>query len=145
MAIKARLFSHLLHGDDEDAIRVYLWHIVTRRQANLSVGVGMDANKATDAEYVPQAAALLASMVEKGFDPAFPIPIDPNGELLGGAHRVACALALGVEEVPVERKAQMVWAPAWGEQWFTAHGCLAEDLERIRRDWTALTIVAASS
>ena len=98
----------------------------------------MDANKASDTQYVPAAEALLVSMATHGFDPAFAVPVDPHGELLGGAHRLACALALGVSDIPVERRAQHVWAPPWGEQWFVSNGMAGEELERVGRDWEAL-------
>ena len=64
-----------------------------------------------------------------------------DGELLDGSHRVACALALGLPEVPVKREARYVWAPPWGERWFIDHGMGEEDLERVRRDVRALADV----
>ena len=137
--MKWRLFeSFRLGSSDPDVERLYLWHIAARRNANRSVGVGMDANKASDAAYIPAAKALYQSMVAKGFDPAFPVPVDPNGELLGGAHRVACALALKIESIVVEHQERLVWAPAWGEQWFAQHGLSGEDLERLRSDFEFL-------
>jgi hypothetical protein len=139
LAIKWRMFQHLLTGDDPDAIRIYRWSIATRKASNARLGLGMDGKADTDA-YIETAAALCASMALRGFIdiPEWRIPVDPNGELLGGAHRVACALALGIEEVPVVRMPQTVWAPPWGEAWFIENGMDEEDLERLRQDWAAL-------
>jgi hypothetical protein len=95
----------------------------------------MDGKPNTD-HYIETAGALCASMALRGFVdiPEWRIPVDPNGELLGGAHRVACALALEIKEVPVVRMTQLCWAPPWGEQWFRDQGMEPEDLDRLRRD-----------
>jgi hypothetical protein len=100
----------------------------------------MDSKRDTD-HYIETAAALCASMAYRGFVgiPEWRIPVDPNGELLGGAHRVACALALEIEEVPVVRMPTPAWAPPWGEQWFIENGMDEEDLERLRQDWSSLS------
>lgn len=74
-------------------------------------------------------------MAHRGFLPEGAVPVDPDGELLGGAHRVACALALGIEEIAIERKENRAWAPPWDMQWFIDHGMGEEDLERLRQDW----------
>lgn len=89
-------------------------------------------------DYLSAAEALFASMVAQGFDPAHPIPVDPDGELLGGAHRLACALALELDQVPVTHEPSKAWAPPWGEAWFRDNGMGIEELERVKRDWEAL-------
>src|SRR5688572_21516981 len=118
LAVKWRLFRHWLEGSDEDSVRVYLWHIAARSGKRLQQGLATDAWKMTLDDYVVSAALLCRSMAYSGFDPSHAVPIDPDGELLGGAHRVACALALGLDVVPVERRENRVWAPAWGIDWF---------------------------
>lgn len=85
-------------------------------------GVATDAWKRNIDDYLSAAVWLFQSMERWGFDAEHPIPIDPAGELLNGSHRVACALALGIEEVPVEQHTQRAWAPAWDAAWFRAHG-----------------------
>lgn len=97
----------------------------------------MDGKVDTD-QYIADAGGLLLSMSVRGFLPQCAVPIDPSGELLGGAHRVACALALGIEEIPVERHTKPAWAPPWGEKLFIEQGMAAEDLERVRQDFRAL-------
>jgi len=90
--------------------------------------------KADIDQYITDAASLLLSMSVRGFLPQWAVPVDPDGEILGGAHRVACALALGIETLPVERRPERVWAPAWGEDWFRENGMAEEELERLRQE-----------
>jgi len=99
----------------------------------------MDIWKWSVDDYVAAAETLFASMAHNGFLPEYAVPIDPDGELLGGAHRVACALALGIEDIPVVRKEQRAWAHPWGYEWFRANGMAQEDLKRLSRDFAALS------
>lgn len=135
--MKWRYFRHLLGGGDPDAERIYLWHIATRRATNRMAGIGMDGAKPNDGAYVPAAKALLASMQANGFDPNEPIPIDASGELLGGAHRVACALALAVA-VRVQEHDTTAWAPEWGVTWFAQSGMSIADLARLQQDFDTI-------
>lgn len=109
-----------------------------RSGARMAAGLATDKWKRSLGDYVDSARALALSIERYGFFDTHAIPIDPNGELLDGSHRLACALALGIEAVTVTRQPQLAWAPAWGEQWFVEKGCPAEDLERIRSDFAAL-------
>ena len=135
LAVKWRLFSHLLNGGDPDAERVYLWHIEQRSGARMRAGLSTDQWKRGLDDYLRSAIALVHSMAKDRFSPTSPIPIDPDGELLDGSHRVGCALALGLETVPVVRRANRAWAPAWDEAWFVANGMSGADLERLRADY----------
>lgn len=137
LAVKWRHFRHLLHGGDHNAERIYRWHIQARKTANAKLGLGMDSKSGTD-QYVSDCHRLLVSMRANGFCSEYAIPIDPDGELLGGAHRTACALALEIETVPVERRTNTAWAPAWGEEWFIANGMPDAYLDRLRKDWQEL-------
>ena len=137
LAVKWRFFRHLIQSHDPDSERVYRWHIETRQKANARVGVGMDSKNGTD-HYVSDCRRLLASMRNLGFRPQYAIPIDPSGELLGGAHRLACALALKLDEIPVKDEARRVWAPAWDEAWFLDNDMARADLCRLRQDWQRL-------
>jgi hypothetical protein len=139
LAVKVRLFRHLLEGGDEDSVRVYVWTIAKRSGARLAAGLATDAWKMTLDDYLSSAGALAASMALRGFLPEEAIPLDVDGELLNGSHRLACALALGIEDCPVERKPQRCWAPPWSIEWFQANGMAEEDLSRLRADWEALT------
>jgi hypothetical protein len=112
---------------------------VARQASNAKVHLGMDS-KSGLAHYIETAGALCSSMARRGFVsiPQWCIPVDPNGELLGGAHRVACALALGIDEVVVRNEEHTAWAPPWGEQWFIDNGMEEFDLERLRQDWASI-------
>lgn len=136
--MKHRLFAHLLHGGDEDAVRVYRWHIEQRSGARMAAGIPTDGWKRSLDDYVISAAHLLAVMKTQGFFPAGAIPVDPDGEILGGAHRLACALALEIPSVPVTLDQCRVWAPAWGEEWFREKEMGEADLARVRTDWECL-------
>lgn len=145
LAVKHAFFQHLLHGGDEDAVRIYRWHIDRRCGPRFARGLPMDVWKWSVDDYVAAAGALCASMANRGFIPECAVPVDPDGDLLGGAHRVACALALGIDEIPVVRKEQRAWAPPWGYEWFRANGMAREDLERVSRDWSALRRVQSEA
>lgn len=129
---------HLLHGGDPDAERVYRWHIEERIGDRIAAGLATDNWKRSVEDYVHSAKRLLGSISGGGFHRLGAIPIDPSGELLGGAHRMACALALDIPSVPVTRVQRRVWAPAWGEAWFVDNGMAAEDLARVREDMACL-------
>jgi hypothetical protein len=115
---------------------MYRWHIEERIRPRLDAGLTTDQWKRNLDDYVAAATALWTAMARDGFDSRFPIQVDPNGELIGGAHRLACALSLGIKVVPVEPMHYVAWAPAWGEAWFRAHGMT--DIESLRADWEAL-------
>lgn len=150
LAVKWRFFRHLQLTNDPDSTRVYGWHLLARRAANAKLDIGMDSKKAAldleDREYVDRyiqtAHGLLVSMKANGFVPRFAIPIDPNGELLGGAHRVACALALELAEIPVENHTRYAWAPEWGDAWFAANGMDIQNLMRVEHDWQTIKGIA---
>jgi hypothetical protein len=135
IAVKYRYFRHLIDGNDPDSEQIYIWHLQARKAANAKVSLGMDTGKTSTADYTDACKRLLHSMYSKGFDPAYAIPLDPDGELLGGAHRLACALALGIDAVPVTRHDQRAWAPAWGADWFVENDINLGDIDRIREDW----------
>lgn len=137
LAIKWRYFCHLCTGDDPDSELVYRWHIDARKEALANVSLGMDRKPNTD-RYICDCRRLLLSMAANGFLEEYAIPIDQDGELLGGAHRVACALALGIKAVPVEKHTRYVWAPPWGRRWFTAHGLSGDDMTRLVGDWNEI-------
>lgn len=142
LAVKWRYFRAILGCEPDcapEAITLYLWHIEKRSGRRMSAGLATDGWKRTLPDYITSAEKLLKDMAHHGFRPEYSIPIDPNGELLDGSHRLACALALGLPAVPVVHRTQYVWAPAWGEAWFVENGMTGEDLERLRQDWKSLS------
>lgn len=135
MAVKYRFFRHLLGGNDQDAERVYRWHIEERVGPAIRAGQPMDRWKTSIDDYVESAKSLLGSMRDRGFVAQGAIPIDRNGELLGGAHRLACAISLGLPFISVDHRNQDVWAPPWHRGWFIEHGIGSRDLKRLDEDW----------
>lgn len=138
MAVKWRFFRHLRLGGDEDAERVYRWHLFKRSGTRMKAGLATDVWKRGLDDYVTAAQGLLASMKANGFLQKYAVPIDPDGELLNGSHRVACALALGIPSIPVIRQVSYCWAPQWDYDWFLRNGMPARDLERLDEDWREL-------
>lgn len=139
LAVKWRLFNHLSGGDDADAIRVYLWHIGKRRDDGF-----VDARKANAGDprweriYLDTARALHESMWLHGFAPQHAVPLDGFDEILGGAHRIACALSLNIPVV-TRRAERKMHPPAWGHDWFVSHGMADDDLARLDADWATMT------
>jgi len=141
--VKWRLFKHLRHGgNDPDAERVYRWHIDKRSGARMVAGLPTDRWKLSLDDYVASAKALFEMMRDDGFHPNGAVPVDPYGELLQGSHRVACALALGIETIPVIHEQRRVWAPAWGYDWFMANDMPHDDLARLCADWQKIGVPA---
>lgn len=139
LAVKARYFRHLIGGHDPDSERVYRWHILKRSGPRMTAGLRTDQWKRTVEHYVISAKALFAAMAHEGFSPEYPIPVDPNGELLGGAHRLACAIALNLVGVTVQRPGGYVWAPAWDHAWFVTNGMSKTDLDRTVQDFDEIS------
>jgi hypothetical protein len=142
IAVKHRLFRSLLPGgeaDNPEADRIYRWMIEQRSGWRMAQGLTTDLWKLKMADYVASAEALLWSMKAFGFLGHHPIPVDPDGELKNGSHRVACALALGIGDVVVVHDPEPAWAPPWDWAWFVDHGMADEDLERLRQDWEAIS------
>jgi len=99
----------------------------------MAAGMTTDRWKAKLDDYVLSAKRLLESM-RAGWN-GEPIPIDPDGELLDGSHRVACAIALELPEVPVVSRWNYVWAPRWDIEWFWRNGMPDAELQRTIDDW----------
>ena len=134
VAVKWRYFNHLFNGDDPDSERVYLWHIERRRQFNAMFKLGMDPGKETPDDYINSCRSLADSMRGNGYDKAHPIPVSPDREILGGAHRLACALALGCD-VWADVTDKQPTAPTWGFRWFWMAEMPKQDRARMLSDW----------
>jgi hypothetical protein len=109
---------------------------VQRNGPRFKAGLITDTWKKNVADYFVAAQALLKDMQANGFRADQAIPVDPNGELLGGAHRAACALSLGIETVPVTFPGVYVWAPPWDYRWFLDHGLERESLDQLMKDYS---------
>lgn len=104
-----------------------------------AAGKPMDRWKMEPGDYLDAAADLSIRMSVSGFDAGYPVPVDPDGELLDGSHRVACALALDLPLVPVWKRPEYVWAPAWGAKWFEDAGLDVDTVSALRDELSALS------
>jgi hypothetical protein len=130
-AVKHRFFRHLLNGGDDDAERVYRWHIQAR-----TGGRELRSWKVCLDDYTKACVDLLASM-RGGYDPAQPVVVGSNGVLMDGAHRISCALLLRCQ-IKVMSAPQPSKARAWGRGEMIEQGIAASDLERIQSDFARL-------
>jgi hypothetical protein len=133
IAIKARFFRYLISGRDPDAERLYRWHIKAR-----TGGVEPGGAKQSVDEYVAACRALLASMRRDGFDARHPIRIGSNSALRNGAHRLACALTLGLN-VHVRHEDRPGRARAWDAVELRQQGLSETDLAHVKADWLKVT------
>lgn len=101
----------------------------------MRVDLKTDGWKTSLDDYVKASQNLLASMQSEGFRMDRPIPLDPDGELLDGSHRLSCAIALGLEDVAVTYSDKKAWAPAWGKEWFLEVGAPSQLIERVETDF----------
>lgn len=98
-------------------------------------GLPTDHWKLSIEDYLASGASLYDSVKRDGFSPEYPVPVDPDFELLDGSHRVALALALGIDTIPVEFKSSCVWAPSWTVEWFSTNGMRGSWMDRIQADF----------
>lgn len=139
LAVKWRFFKALLNGSkDSDAERIYRWHILKRSGHRITAKIATDRWKQSVDDYVAACRSLAASMAEVGFHVKGAVPIDPDGELLDGSHRVACATALRIKNISVTQQTRKVWAPAWDYEWFVLNGMSNGDLVKLKEDWAAM-------
>jgi hypothetical protein len=132
LVVKWRFFRHLRDGGDPDAEHVYRWHIAER-----TGGREPGSWKTSVDDYVTAARNLLDALQRHGFDADYPVRLGADGRLKDGAHRTACAHALGLR-IAVRRSPAPSRAQPWGRDWFLRHGLSAADLVRIEQDWTDL-------
>ena len=116
---------------------MYERHIIERSGDRLYNDIATDVVKTSLLDYHEAARKLLWDMQTAGFRKSQPIDVDCEGEILGGAHRLACAIALGIDEVPVLYHEQRVWAPDWGRDWFIDYP--SEWLRQIDEDYARMS------
>ena len=138
LSVKWRFFRHLTGLHDPDAERIYRWHIVKRSGHRLSAKITTDQWKLSVDDYVAACRSLAASMASVGFHVKGAVPIDPDCELLDGAHRVACAAALRIKNISVTQSERKCWAPAWDYEWFVLNGMSNADVVKLKEDWAAM-------
>ncbi|WP_188381896.1 FkbM family methyltransferase [Oxalicibacterium faecigallinarum] len=93
------------------------------------------SSKTSQEDYELCFQGLLASIQKNGFPDKFAIPIDCNNRILNGAHRLAAALALQLDRVPVVRMPPTWHALDWGMAWFLRHDFSPEEINLLLGLW----------
>jgi tetratricopeptide (TPR) repeat protein len=124
-------------GDLAGAETLYRRHIAARTGGHEppDATTGAASAKRSVDDYVAAARELHASMRAHGFAPAHPVPVTAEGRIGNGAHRLACALALGLD---VPTWPCVSTGPGWDAAWFSAHGFTDADLRRLLHTWAGL-------
>ena len=136
IAIKWKFFGALRDDPDwraSDARRLYRWHIVER-----TGGVEPRSWKVRLEDYENAAGDLLGEMVACGFKHRSPIEVGSCGGLIDGAHRLACALMLGVRHVAIATSDAPARAAAWDLYWLKRHGMNNADMLTVYDDFATL-------
>ncbi|MDC0506276.1 hypothetical protein OAN96_01640, partial [Candidatus Gracilibacteria bacterium] len=87
---------------------------------------GKEEHKNNYKDFLDDFHTLIKSFTEKGFDHDFPIPLNSKGELLNGAHRLACCIYFGIK--PVYKKSPSDISINWGLKWFQSNGFKQKDI-----------------
>lgn len=124
---------------DPHIINLYKEHIF-KRSRGVEGGdrwIKKPSGKNTVDDYVYYAKKLHSSMKENGFNINYPVPcyITNNG-IENGAHRVSCALALGIDiyamkVIPKRYK-------RWDEKWFIKKGFNIDDINLLKQTYALL-------
>ncbi|KIQ23896.1 hypothetical protein RT95_19640 [Xanthomonas campestris] len=134
IAVKLRFAQHYMGqvpDDMIDATALYRQHIQQRTAGQEPDALG----KTCVADYELAFAMLIEQLREQGFQGHCAIPIDAHGRLLNGAHRLAAALALGLETVAVIHMPAPWTAVDWGMAWLLHHGFSAEHINAVLQSW----------
>ncbi len=119
-------------GDQaDDARALYRRHIVQRTNGREPESLG----KTCFEDYERSFIALIESIKAEGLQEACAIPVDGEGRILNGAHRLAIALALGLESVPVVRLPPPWKGLEWGMGWFLHYGFKPAEINRLLQCW----------
>lgn len=83
-------------------------------------------------DYVSAAKRLYNSMKENGFDQKYPVPYyTTNDGIENGAHRISCALALGIDIYAVKSVPNM--KTSWDEKWFVEKNFSQKDIDLLKQ------------
>ncbi|TBU93900.1 FkbM family methyltransferase [Phytopseudomonas dryadis] len=119
-------------GDQADAARaLYRRHILQRTNGREPESLG----KTCLEDYERSFIALIESIRAEGLQEACAIPVDGEGRILNGAHRLAIALALGLKSVPVVRLPPPWKGLEWGMGWFLHYGFKPAEINRLLQCW----------
>lgn len=140
LACKYLFFNELKNKQpDPYIIGLYKEHIF-KRSGGVEGGdrwIKVPSGKQCVDDYVTSAIQLYNSMKENGFDINYPVPYyNTNNGIENGAHRISCALALGIDiyamrVIPKRYK-------RWDEKWFIKKGFLDKDIQLLKDTYTSL-------
>ena len=128
LALRAKLGRALLAGNLAEGQLHELEELYRRMQHER-------AGKDTLASF----QSLVESVRHHGINPAFPVGISPKGPLLDGAHRAAVALVLNTPTLAVDLRPSKI-PPAFGREWFLAHGFSEETVVSLEEDMEAFLL-----
>ena len=75
---------------------------------------------------------LIKSVERKGYQSdKHPLTLDTNGLLVDGSHRLACALALGVDKLPVKFSTEIKGPTNYGKDWFLKRDFSSDLINRL--------------
>jgi len=134
VSIKLLLARHILNAseiEDEQINDIYKRHILQRTQGKEPESLGKNCLD----DYQKQFRQLINSIRSEGFSDEFAIPIDTHGRILNGAHRLAAALALQLDRVPVVRMPSSWNGLEWGMGWFLQNGFSPEEINLLLQQW----------
>ncbi|WP_349657580.1 FkbM family methyltransferase [Xanthomonas sp. 10-10] len=134
IAAKLQFAQHYLgHSSAKtiDAVGIYRQHIQQRTAGREPDALG----KCCVADYELAFAKLIEDMRERGFQDHCAIPLDGDGRLLNGAHRLAAALALGLSTVAVVRLPPQWRAVDWSMSWFLHNGFAPQQINALLSTW----------
>lgn len=97
-----------------DTFGLYRKHILQRTQGREPESL----TKTSLADYERCFMALIESIKAEDFKDEFAIPVDSEGKILNGAHRLSAALALQLDRVPVIRMPHPWKGLEWDMAWF---------------------------
>jgi hypothetical protein len=112
----------LMFFEDVDHAWIYRRHIEGR-----TGGRERRSWKTSVGDYLTAASDLMRSMRSNGFDPSHPVEFGSNLNLRGGAHRIACALWLGIP-IHVRIADKPGNAALWDEGYMRRAGMTDRDL-----------------
>lgn len=127
----ARLILNELPKQHNEEVRALYHQHIALRTGGKEPG---SAIKLSVEDYERSYQDLILHMKSQGFSAYAAIPISKNGLILNGAHRLAAAIALGIETIPCFVVENMPTYD-WGMRWFLHHQFTPKQLNLILKQW----------
>jgi len=135
LVCKYAFFCDLLNEqNDEFVLTLYKEHILKRtdgREPRDRFNKTAKHKRSID-DYVEVAHELFHNMKQNGFDENCAVPYTDEGLLLNGAHRIACAAALGTDIVTTVIYDNKQTRKPWGLEWFQNNQFTEKQIEFVQ-------------